>query len=124
MNKKELSQQQAQQALEQEQLLGYWIKRYSNTKKDLNSHPHGDDLVAALNVRQYLKPKNKYLTKKQSAQLGVIWQRVYTNKGNLYPKHYRILENIVLDIEMRKAQQAEKISTARAKIQQARLGNG
>jgi len=124
MNRKDLEQLQQTQALEQEQLVGYWIKTFGISKKTLDTHPHGDDLVAVLKVRQYLKPKNKYLTKKQSAQLGVIWQRVYTNKGNLYPKHYRILENIVLDIEMRKAQQAEKISTARAKIQQARLGNG
>lgn len=109
-----------QRNLEQEQLLGYWIKTFGISKKILDTHPYGDDLVAVLQVRQYLKPKNKYLTKKQAAQLGVIWQRVYTKKGNLYPKHYKILESIVLETDLRATQQQLKTAQARLKIAEAR----
>lgn len=104
----------------QEQLVGYWIKTFGISKRDLDTHPHGDDLVAVLQIRQYLKPNNKFLTKKQAAQLGVIWQRVYTKKGKLYPKHYNILESIVLETDLKATQQQLKITEARLKIAEAR----
>ena len=124
MNKRELAQHQKQQAFEQEQLLGYWIKKYGISKKTLDTHPCGDDLVALLNIRLYLAENKRFTTLSIDAKIGVMWQSVYNRKQALYPKHYQTLENIVLDIENRKALQAEKISQARQKIQKARLGNG
>jgi hypothetical protein len=120
MNNAELKQRQYAANAEQEQLVGYWIRRFGISKRDLDTHPHGDDLVAVLRVRQYLKPNNRFLTKKQAAQLGVIWQRVYTKKGKLYPKHYKLLESIVLETDLKATQQQLKITEARLKIQQAR----
>lgn len=113
-----------QRNLEQEQLLGYWIKKYGISKKTLDTHPCADDLVSLLNIRLYLAENKRFTTLSIDAKIGVMWQSVYNRRQALYPKHYKTLEKIVLDIENRKALQAEKISTARAKIQQARLGNG
>jgi len=124
MNNKELAQYQKAQALEAEQLVGCWIKKYGISKKTLDTHLCGDDLVALLNIRLYLAENKKFTTLSIDAKIGVMWQSVYNRQQALKPKHYTTLEKIVLDIETRKALQAEKISTARAKIQQARLGNG
>ena len=124
MNSRELAQHQFTQAHEQEQLVGYWIKKYGISKKTLDNYPCGEDLVSLLNIRLYLAENKKFTTLSIDAKIGVMWQSVYNRKKALYPKHYKTLEKIILDIETRKALQAEKISTARQKIQHSRKGNG
>jgi len=121
MNKTEIKQKQFTNDVEQEQILGYWIRRYGITKRDLDTHPCCEDIVLVINIRQHLENKTKFLTKKQASQLGVIWQTVYTRKKRLYPKHYRILEGIVLETELKATQQQLKQAMAKQKIQQARI---
>jgi hypothetical protein len=121
MNNKELAQYQKAQALEAEQLVGYWIKHYGITRRVLNNHPCISDLALLLRIRAYLKQNQKFVSKKQNEIIGNIWQVSYNKKLRLFKKHYTTLENIVLQVETKALLSAQKISIARQKIKQARV---
>jgi hypothetical protein len=121
MNKIEQKQIQFTQAQEQEQLIGYWIKKYDINKQVLDTHPCIDDIIALLEVRAFLKQYKGFTTLSHDAKIGVMWQSVYNRKRKLYPKHYKTLEAIVLEITQKAQQQQEKKQAMKALIQQARV---
>lgn len=121
MNNRDLKQYQKAQALEAEQLLGYWIKKYGITRRVLNNHPCILDLALLLRIRAYLKQNQKFVSKKQNEIVGNIWQVSYNKKLRLFKKHYNTLENIVLQVETKALLSAQKTSIARQKIKQARV---
>ena len=121
MNNTETKQIQHSQALEQEQLVGYWIKRHGISRQTLNNHPCISDLALLLRIRAYLKQNQQFVSKKQNTIIGNIWQVSYNKKLRLFKKHYNTLENIVLQVETKALLSAQKISQARQKIKQARV---
>ena len=120
MNNTETKQIRHSQAQEQEQLVGYWIRRHGISKKVLDTHPQINDIVLLLRIKEYLQQNEKFVNKKQNTIVGNIWQSSYSKKLRLFKKHYNTLENIVLQVETKALLKAEKISLARQKIQQAR----
>jgi hypothetical protein len=121
MNKTETKQIQFNKDVEQEQFIGYWIRRYGITKKVLDNHPCADDIVALVKIREYLKANKDFTTLSHDAKIGVMWQSVYNRRRKLYPKHYQTLENIVLDIEFKKQAQAIKKQQMTETIKKARI---
>jgi hypothetical protein len=109
------------QMLEQEQLIGYWIKKYGITRRVLNNHPSIEDLALLIKVREYLAKNQKFVNKKQNKIIGNIWQVCYNRQSKLFRKHYTTLENIVLQVETKAFLSAQKNTAARQKIAQARV---
>lgn len=90
MNSRELKQYQAQQAHEQEQLVGYWIKRMGISKKDLDSHPQIDDVMLLIKFRTEFWDMNTHFKK----TFERTWNWVYKNKMPLKRKHLNNLNRI------------------------------
>lgn len=111
---------QKTQHFEQEQLIGYWIKKYDITKQVLDTHPCADDIVALLNIRAYLQANKNFTNKSIDAKIGVMWQSVYNRRRALYPKHYQTLEKIILEVEGKKQHQATKRQQMIETIRKAR----
>ena len=84
----ELNSIQHTQALEQEQLVGYWIKRFGISRKDLTCHPQIDDVIFLLKFRDEFQDMNNFRKK----QFQKIWSWVYSGKYALKAKHLRQLE--------------------------------
>jgi hypothetical protein len=74
--------------LEQEQLVGYWIKRYGISKKDFDSHPQIDDLMLLIKYRAELYTQ---LKAKHKRFFDNTWAWVYNNKLPLKAKQLRTL---------------------------------
>jgi hypothetical protein len=77
-------------AKEQEQLLGYWIKRYGITRKDLDSHPQINDLMLLIRFRAEFWDMNNYLKRKFERS----WDWVYNHKMPLKKNHLNNLTTI------------------------------
>lgn len=88
MRNTELKFKQNAQLLEQEQLVGYWIKRFGITRQDLTAHAQIDDLVLLIRFRAEfyndLKAKHKKF-------FNNTWNWVYNNKLPLKAKQIRTL---------------------------------
>ena len=87
MNIETLSIQHAQK-LEQEQLVGYWIKRFGISRKDLTNHPQIDDLMLLIKYRAEFYHDSKA---KQKRFFDNTWSWVYNNKLPLKAKQLRTL---------------------------------
>lgn len=74
----------------QEQLVGYWIKRFGISKRDLDNHPQIDDVMLLIKFAREFKDINNYRQK----QFTRIWRWVYTNQMPLKAKHLRQLNHI------------------------------
>jgi hypothetical protein len=81
---------QQTQKLEQEQLIGYWIKSYGITKKDLDNHPQIDDLMLLIKFRAEFWDMNKTLKKKFDRS----WDWVYNHRMSLKKNHLNNLSQI------------------------------
>jgi hypothetical protein len=88
MNKQELKSIQNNQAVEQEQLLGFWLKRYGITRKDLESHPQINDLMLLI---QWKKEFYKTGTAKHRKFFDNLWNWVYHNRLPLKAKQIKTL---------------------------------
>jgi len=104
----------ARQKLEQEQLVGYWTKKFSRiSRKDLSEHPQIDDIIFLLKIRDNL---GKHFNNKESGMWGFCWSYTYHKKMRLKGKHLKKLETLVTGINTR----LEKQNIARQKIQALR----
>ena len=90
MNKKELAQYQKKQALETEQLTGYWIKRHGISKKDLDTHPQIDDVLFLIKFRAEFWDMNNQFKK----LFDNAWNWVYKNQLPLKKNHLNNLKKI------------------------------
>lgn len=88
MNKTEHAHIQYKTALEQEQLIGYWVKRFGISKKDLDNHPQIDDLMLLIKIRNEFYKDFKAKHKKF---FDNTWNWVYNNKLPLKAKQIRTL---------------------------------
>ena len=89
MNKIETISRQSSQAVEQEQLVGYWIKRFGISKKDLDSHPQINDLMLLIKFRAEFYKDGKAKHKKF---FDNTWNWVYNNKLPLKAQQLRTLQ--------------------------------
>ena len=104
--------------IEQEQLVGYWIKRFGINRQDLVQHPSIDDVILLCKIRQFVADNKGYITNSQQAQLGAIWGYVYKKKYPLKGKYIRILETIIEKIHTCKQAQHNTIKQARQTLRQ------
>lgn len=88
MNAQEISQQQNAQALEQEQLIGFWIKRHGISRNDLLKHPQIDDVIFLLKFRTEFQDMNNF----RKRQFERIWSWVYQGKYAIKAKHLKQLQ--------------------------------
>ena len=99
------------QNLEQEQLVGYWAKKFSLiSRKDLTEHPQIDDVIFLLKIRDQL---GKYFNNIETGMWGFCWSYTYHKKCRLKKKHIRKLERLTTGILNRLQKQA----TQRQRIQ-------
>jgi hypothetical protein len=75
-------------AKEQEQLLGYWIKRFGINRNDLTSHPQIDDLILLIRWRAEFYRDGKA---KHKRFFDNVWKWVYNNKLPLKAKQLSTL---------------------------------
>lgn len=79
------------QEIEQNQLIGYWIKSKGITFKDLQKHPQIDDVILLLKVKQMAH----MFTNSEQSHWGAVWAIVYKDKKPLKQKHItKIQKNI------------------------------
>jgi hypothetical protein len=102
--------------IEQEQLIGYWIKRFGINRKDLTEHPQIDDVMLILQVRNFVKDNPGHISNREQAQLGAIWGYVYKKHYPLKRKYLNTLENVITQLNTRIA----KTQQARQKIKALR----
>ena len=97
--------------LEQEQFIGYWCKTKGITKKDLESHPHIDDVILLMKYRAECWHR---LNKSEQAVWGAIWGIIYKKRKPLTNKGLKKLELIYTNSKQRHLQQLIKIHTIKA----------
>ena len=87
-NKQEIIDTQQHLQLEQEQLVGYWIKKFGINKKDLDTHPAIDDVIFLLKFKNEFQDMNNFRQK----QFNRIWNYCYKGKFLLKAKHLKQLQ--------------------------------
>jgi len=101
--------------LEQEQLIGYWVKRYGFTKKDLDCHPRIDDVILLCRIREEFSDMNNYNRKR----FNKIWNFVYFHKFPLKAKNLQTLKSLAehtLRKRNRQQRQAQEIRNRRKSV--------
>ena len=87
-NNREIIDTQRHLQLEQEQLVGYWLKRFAISRKDLESHPAIDDVIFLLKFKNEFQDMNNFRQK----QFNRIWNYCYNGKFLLKAKHLKQLQ--------------------------------
>lgn len=87
MNNTDLKSIQQSQAHEQEQLVGYWVKRFGINRKDLTEHPQIDDIMLLIQFSREFPDMNNY----QQERFDRVWRWVYHHTLPLKAKHYQSL---------------------------------
>jgi hypothetical protein len=116
-NKQELKQIQQVQALEQEQLVGYWCKKRGITRKALENHPQIDDVMLLIKWRDLMEDK---LNRSEQAVFGAYWGYTYTKRKALKIKNLKKLEQITITATERHNQQIQHKQAQREKIKALR----
>lgn len=97
--------------LEQEQLVGYWLKsRKGITRKALETHPHIDDVILLLKWRDGVW---HMLNSSEQAVWGAYWGYTYNKRKALKKKSLAKLEQITITAIQR--QQAIKTKLEKIK---------
>lgn len=86
------------QDLEQEQLIGYWVRSKGLKHKDLSVHPQIDDVILLVKVRD--AQWNKF-NRSEQAQWGAIWNWTYHKQMPLKKKHITNIEQAIINSEDR-----------------------
>ena len=81
--KYETTYKQDANAKQQEQLLGYWVKQFGITSKDLNNHPQIEDLMLLIRWKAEFYHDSK---SKHKRFFENTWNWVYYNKRALKEK--------------------------------------
>jgi hypothetical protein len=112
-----LSRQDKTQAITQEQLIGYWVRGKGLKHKDLVAHPHIDDLVLLVNIRDVYWDK---FNRSEQAHWGAVWNTVYHKQRPLKQKALTRFERDCENSHQRHLQKIIKQAEQRRKIQEAR----
>jgi hypothetical protein len=110
MNKTETKQIQFKKDVEQEQILGYWIRRYGITKRDLDTHPQINDLMLLIKFRSEFWDMNSQFKKKFERS----WDWVYNHKMPLKKNHLNNLTRIGKAITKWRKNRQDKIEIIKA----------
>lgn len=109
VSKQDLTQKQRAQTLEQEQLVGYWLKRKGITKKAIETHPHIDDVILLMKWRDAMW---NILNNSEQAVWGAYWGYTYNKRKALKKKSLNKLEQITIT-----ATQKHKLKHAKLQAQ-------
>lgn len=102
----EIKQQQRTQAIEQEQLIGYWAKRkYGVYAREFLNHPYWNDIRLLLAFRHEFEAT---WTQSEHGTWARYWEYVANKNCRLKGKHLRKLEALTLSILARKQIQATR----------------
>lgn len=97
---------------EQEQLVGYWVKRFGINRKDLTEHPQINDVMLLIDFARQFPDMNNH----QQKRFDQAWNWVYHNTLPLKAKHFKSLYRTGTTIRRwrkRKANQAAIIQAMR-----------
>jgi hypothetical protein len=111
MSKQDLKQKQQAQTLEQEQLVGYWLKRKGITRKALETHPHIDDVILLMKYRDAMWDK---LNNSERAVWGAYWGYTYNKRKALKKKSLNKLEQITITAYDRQQTRQQAINKIKA----------
>jgi len=113
-NKREIIDTQRLLELEQEQLVGYWIKQFGISRKTLVDHPQIDDLILLIKFRSEFNNLSRYRQKK----IKQIWNYVYKGNFPLKAKHLDTLYHtgrLCIKNQNRQAEKIKKIKILKGK---------
>jgi len=105
------------QAVEQSQLVGYWVKTRGITQADLDSHPHIDDVILLMKWRDAMWDK---LNNNERAVWGAYWGYTYNKRKALKTKSLNKLEQITITANDRHLKNLVKTATQRQHIKALR----
>jgi len=98
--------------IEQEQLVGYWIKRKGITKRDLDTHPCIDDVILLLQFKKEFSDLPSFW----KAPYHRIYKSVYKGKIPLKQKQLNILTRMTEGMIVWRKKRDEKKAIQRQKI--------
>ena len=75
--------------IEQNQLIGYWIKRKGITFADLSRHPRIDDVILLLQINTL----SHLFNHSERGYWGAVWERVYIHRKPLDKYLHKIQKN-------------------------------
>jgi len=101
--------------IEQNQLIGYWLKSVGLTLKTLERHPCIDDLIALQTVKRAVK-----FSQRETLAWQILWNKAFESKRCLNDADWNKLYNNTKKALERQHSQAIKQNTARHKIRQLR----
>jgi len=110
-NQRDLTQKQSVQTLEQEQLVGYWLKRKGITRKALETHPHIDDVILLMKYRDGMW---NYLNNSERAVWAAYWGYTYNKRKALKKKSLSKLEQITNTVIARQETRQSAINKIKA----------
>ena len=108
---REITAKQNLQRFEQEQLVGYWLKRKGITRTALETHPHIDDVVLLMRWREGVW---HLLNTSEQAVWGAYWGHTYKKRKALKKKSLNKLEQITITAIDRHKQAQLKINKIKA----------
>lgn len=106
----ELKNRQQWQHLEQEQLVGYWIRRFGITRDALESHPFIDDVILLIRIKQEF---NSEWSHQDSGYWGYCWSWCYHHRHPLTKKHTNKIEKWVNNLLERRQNRQQRIQVLR-----------
>ena len=115
--KRDLEQLEKIQTLEQEQLLGYWLKRKGITRKDIETHKQIDDVVLLLRWKDAM---HSLLNASELSVWGAYWGYTYKKRKALKKKSLKKLEQITITATQRHTQQQSKAQQQQQRIKALR----
>jgi hypothetical protein len=92
INHKQLDYDAKNRSLEQEQLIGYWIKSKGIKHSDFVNHPYIDDVILMINMRDEFW--NDWNLSEQGRWAG-YWNTVFHKRRYLKPKALNRLTEII-----------------------------
>lgn len=116
-NKQETISIQTVQTLEQEQLVGYWLKKKGITRKALETHKHIDDVILLLKWREAMWD---VLNSSEQAVWGAYWGYTYKKRKALKKKSLNKLEQITITATNRQQLKQLKATQQRQSIKALR----
>ena len=114
---KGLQDKQRQESIEQEQIIGYWVREKGLKHRDFVGHPAIDDLILLINIRDAMWDK---FSKSHQAVWGAYWNTVYHKRRKLKKKALNKFETIITDAENIYNQRQQELQKIRNRIKEAR----
>lgn len=97
-NQKDINSLQRLQSMEQEQYLGYWLKKKGLRREHLLTHPYFDDIIL---LSRFRESNHRLLDKSERATFNALWGIVVVQKYRLKQKHLKRLEKIHIQAHKR-----------------------